>query len=84
MIEAKAIDWLCMISSNTYHLLKGASTGLKIRFDEKVNGAKGFKGKNHYHILNPNVTGNKDLYLDKNGNPVNKGSKASHILPKGD
>ena len=65
-------------------LLQDEETGLRIRFDEGEPGANGFKGKNHYHILNPDATGNSDLYLDKNGNPVRKGSKQSHILPKGE
>ena len=30
------------------------------------------------------ATGNSDLYLDKNGNPVRKNSTASHILPEGE
>ena len=64
------------------HIYEDPSTGLRIRFDEAAPDAKGYAGKNHYHILNPNATGSKDLYLDKNGNPVAKNSKASHILPK--
>lgn len=64
--------------------LKESSTGLKIRYDKKVTGAPGFAGKNHYHIYNPNATSNKDLYLDKNGNPTRKGHAKSHILPEGD
>ena len=55
-----------------------------MRYDKKVPGAPGFAGKNHYHIYNPNATGNKDLYLDKNGNPIRKGHAKSHILPEGD
>ena len=64
--------------------LKETSTGLKIRYDKKVPGANGFKGKNHYHIYNPDATSNKNLYLDKKGNPVRRGSAKSHILPEGD
>ncbi len=64
--------------------LKETSTGLKIGFDKGRVGEEGFKGKDHYHIFNPNSTGNHDLYLDKNGNPVRKGSTKSHILPEGD
>ncbi len=64
------------------HTYEDPSTGLRIRFDEAKPGEKGYAGKNHYHILNPNATGSKDLYLDKDGNPVAKNSKASHILPK--
>jgi hypothetical protein len=56
-------------------------TGIRVRFDPGKPGAPGFEGKDHYHIYNPNRTGKGDYYLDKNGNPVPKGSKASHILP---
>ena len=64
------------------HTYEDPSTGLRIRFDEAKPGENGYAGKNHYHILNPNATGSKDLYLDKDGNPVAKNAKASHILPK--
>ncbi|WP_235332168.1 WXG100 family type VII secretion target [Paenibacillus terrae] len=56
-------------------------TGLKVRFDPGKPGANGFEGKDHYHIHNPNSTGKNDYYLDVDGNPVPKGSKASHIVP---
>lgn len=62
---------------------KEKSSGLRVRFDKGVPGANGFRGKDHYHILNPNATGNSDLYLDKEANPVRKNSKKSHILPNG-
>ncbi|RTE06441.1 hypothetical protein EJQ19_22930 [Paenibacillus whitsoniae] len=52
-----------------------------VRFDPGKEGAPGFEGKDHYHIDNPNKTGRLDYYLDKNGNPVVKGSKPSHVLP---
>ena len=55
--------------------------GLTIRFDKGKNGAGGYGGKDHYHILNPNSTGKHDYYLDKYGNPVPKNSKASHTIP---
>ena len=54
---------------------------LKIRFDKGKEGADGYKGKDHYHIHNPKSTGKGDYYLDKEGNPVPKNSKASHIIP---
>ena len=57
------------------------STGITIRFDKGKPEAPGFRGKNHYHIENPNRTGKQDFYLDKDGNPVPKGSNASHIIP---
>lgn len=71
-------------AAHGHYELRESSTGLRIRFDKGVPGANGFKGKDHYHIYNPNATGNKDLYLDINGNPTRKNSKASHILPKED
>lgn len=64
--------------------LKETSTGLKIGFDKGRPGESGFRGKDHYHIFNPDATGNHNLYLDKDGNPVKKGSAKSHILPEGD
>lgn len=64
--------------SQTFHDTK---TGFNIRFDKGATGANGFKGKDHYHIENPNAIGKGDKYLDKNGNPCAKGSKASHIIP---
>ena len=63
--------------------LQEKSTGLRIRFDKKVKGAPGYKGKDHYHIYNPNATSNRNLYLDKSGNPTGRNSTASHILPEG-
>ena len=71
-------------AAKTGHMkVKEESTGLILGFDRATAGADGFRGKNHYHIYNPEATGNKDLYLDKYGNPVKKNSKASHILPYG-
>ena len=55
--------------------------GMKIVFDEATPNAEGFGGKNHYHVLNPNSTSKHDYYLDRNGNPVPKNSKQSHIIP---
>ena len=66
------------------HTYEEPSTGLRIRYDEPTPGASGFGGMDHYHILNPNAHNTHDMYLDSNGNPVAKNSKASHILPKGD
>ena len=63
--------------------IREKSTGLILGFDRATPGAPGFRGRNHYHIFNPNATGNGDLYLDKYGNPVKKNSKASHLLPSG-
>ena len=55
--------------------------GLKVRYDKGDPSQGGYGGKDHYHVLNPNSTGKHDYYLDKDGNPVPKNSKASHITP---
>lgn len=60
------------------------STGLKVRFDKGVDGKLGFNGIDHYHIYNPNATGNGNLYLDSEGKPIRKGHRRSHILSKGE
>ena len=44
-------------------------------------GDTGFKGRDHYHIPNPNSTANRDEYFDRDGQPTYDGSKRSHILP---
>jgi|GEM_PF-3305450 hypothetical protein len=54
-------------------------TNFKIAFDEGILGQPQYRGKNHWHIYNPNGTGAKDYYLDKNGNPIHKNDKNSHI-----
>jgi len=58
---------------------KNKKTGEKIRWDPKNK-----KGEDdpHWHRYNPKSTGKKDYYLDKNNNPVPKGSAASHLRPK--
>ncbi len=66
-----------------HHEYEELSTGLCIRFDKAIPGAKGYKGKDHFHIYNPNATSDRDKYLDKYGNPVKKNSAPSHIFPKG-
>ena len=58
-------------------------TNLKIRFDRGEPNKNGFAGRDHYHVYNPKATGNKDLYLDKNGKPVKHGSRESHIFANG-
>ncbi|MBR3490442.1 MAG: hypothetical protein IKH36_03015 [Bacilli bacterium] len=59
---------------------KNSKTGLVIHFDKGQKGKNGFLGKDHWHIDNPKATSSKDAYLDINGNPCGKGSKASHII----
>lgn len=39
------------------------------------------RGPAGYHWYNPNVTGKRDMYLDKNGKPCGRGSKGSHLGP---
>ncbi len=39
-------------------------TEIKVRYDPPRNNDPG-----HWHVENPNMTGNEDMYLDKNGNP---------------
>jgi hypothetical protein len=70
-----------MSAKTTSKMYEDPNTGLKVRFDKGVTGAGGYGGKNHYHVLNPNSTGKHDYYLDKDGMPVPKNSKASHIIP---
>ena len=65
-------------SKEFYHIL----TKLRVRFDPKTEGASGFKGKDHWHIRNPDTNNKRDRYLDENGKPVMKDSKESHIIPK--
>lgn len=58
-------------------------TGVKISYDPGKKGGTGFEALDHYHIHNPNYTDKKvDYYFDIDGNPVGKGSKASHIVIK--
>ena len=61
-----------------------ADTGVRLRFDEGKPGATGWEGQDHYHVYNPNSTGKGNLYLDVDGQPTPKGSKASHIPPMAD
>jgi len=58
---------------------KNKKTGEEIEFDKGQPGRKGWAGKDHWHRVNPNKTGKKDAYLDKDGNPVGKNSHKSHI-----
>ncbi len=72
-----------MAANTTSREFLEPKTGLKVRFDKGVDGANGFEAVDHYHIMNPNYTNKKvDYYFDINGNPVGKGSKASHIVIK--
>lgn len=68
--------------NSTSRVFVEESTGLRIRFDKGNNFSSGYASKDHYHIENPNATGKSDRYLDKDGNPVAKNSKKSHIVVK--
>jgi RHS repeat-associated protein len=61
--------------------LNNPATGQTVEFHPGTSGQPGWEGKDHYHAHNPSSTGKGDLYLDKDGNPVPKGSNASHIPP---
>jgi len=62
---------------------KNKTTGEKVRWDPKKEGEPGWEGINHWHRYNKNSTGKRDLYLDKDGNPVSRGSNPSHIEAPG-
>ena len=69
-------------AANTNMLdLLNPDTGQKIEFHPGKPGETGWEAVDHYHAHNPEKTGKLDHYLDKNGNPVAKGSNASHIKP---
>lgn len=68
-------------AENGRRTFENPQTGQKIEFDKGEPGEFGFRGKGHYHYLNPNRTGKRDDYLDVNGNPVPDGSKRSHTIP---
>ncbi|MDR3472203.1 MAG: hypothetical protein P4M09_10995 [Devosia sp.] len=58
-----------------------SKTGQTVEFDKAQSGKTGWKGQDHYHVKNPNTTGTRDKYLDKNGHQVPDQSKSSHIPP---
>lgn len=64
-----------------HRTFRNKETGLVIHADKGEPGKSGFRGRDHYHIDNPNRTDKRDYYLDRNGRPVAKGSKPSHVPP---
>lgn len=54
-------------------------SGIKVRFDAGKEGSPGLRGKDHYHVENPNSTCKGDKYLTKDGEPTQKILQA-HIL----
>jgi hypothetical protein len=63
---------------------KDKRSGEIINYDEGKPGASGHEGDSHYHIENPDATGDNNKYLDGEGRPCSKGSDESHIYPKGE
>lgn len=61
---------------------RNPETGDEVEFHKGKPGEPGWRGKDHYHRINPESTGSQDLYLDKYGNPVPKGSGPSHLEPR--
>jgi RHS repeat-associated protein len=65
-----------------HRTFENPETGDVVRHDKGKEGRPGHEGNDHYHRYNPNRTGQKDQYLDQNGNPVPRGSEPSHLYPK--
>lgn len=65
-----------------HYQFRDKDTGEIVNFDKGKPGASGHEGFDHYHRVNPNRTSKLDHYLDGQGNPVPKGSDASHIYPE--
>jgi len=61
---------------------KNPDTNDEVEFHKGKPGKNGWEGKDHYHRFNPGRRGKGDAMLDKHGNPVPKGSNASHLVPK--
>lgn len=57
------------------------NTNIKIAFDKAVAGAPRFRGTDHWHRFNPNMTNKQNFYLDMFGHPTAKNSNQSHIKP---
>jgi len=60
---------------------KNPETGDEVEFHEGKPDKPGWEGKDHWHRFNPDKSGRGDAMLDKNGKPVPKNSKPSHIDP---
>ncbi len=57
-------------------------TEIKIFFDKGISGRNRYQAIDHWHRYNPNTTNKNNYYLDKDGNPVRRGSGKSHIESK--
>lgn len=60
---------------------RNPKTGDEVEFHKGKPGEPSWEGKDHWHRYNLNATGKRDAMLDKNGNPVPRKSKPSHIPP---
>jgi hypothetical protein len=76
------VTHLGMRERSTSREFVNPATGVRVRYDEGNPKKSGYASIDHYHIYNSNSTGRHDRYLDANGNPVGKGSDASHIFPE--
>ena len=56
-------------------------TGEELLFDKGDPSKSGHQAHDHYHRTNPNKYDKNHKRLDENGNPVRKGSDASHLYP---
>jgi hypothetical protein len=68
-------------AANGHREFLNNKTGDKLRFDKAKPGRNGHAGQDHYHRYNPLSKNKRDLYLDKDGNPVRENSNASHLYP---
>ena len=65
-----------------HRTFRNKETGMVVRSDKGEAGKPGNRERDHYHIYNPKSTqGKHDVYLDKSGRPVSRGSNPSHLLP---
>jgi RHS repeat-associated protein len=64
-----------------HRTFRNPDTGDELRYDCPKPGENGYKEEGHYHRTNPDSTGDKDKYLDKEGNPAPRGSNQSHLGP---
>ncbi len=67
--------------ANGHRTFTNPETGDTIRFDKGDPNRTSHRGRDRYHRENPNFTGKRDQYLDKNGNLTPDGSDAAHLYP---
>lgn len=64
-----------------YAVFVNKTNGDYIRLDKGNPEAFGHEKCNHYHRINQNATGLRNLYLDRDKNPVAKGDFTSYLYP---